>query len=599
MWVRLKLEFKFIKILGLLSLAAGIFLVLSCFSSAGILPDKLIEATRGFRLFAVCIGILAIAFGALSLIFPSRLDRLFDSISGLDGRFQSRYFYLIFCFACFVIAFMFGLLITQSGSGISPDSAYYIKTGENIFSGQGFYQIEGKPYTDWPPLYPLSIVAFMHLGIDTEQAARLVPILCFALLMFPAFFLGKILGNVFTGYFTCLIFLVFAPLLYITSYALAEMPYVLFCVLAILFLAKFVISNEPGIKNLCVAGLFTALAILTRWPGFALLPAGLIAIIFKNKSRLKNTVYQTVLFGAISIIPIVLWLYRSFTLTGTLTGDRGQSIMGLLADINATILTIFRDFFFRLLPQELYSDFYAYTGLVIIVACFILLAVLVKISSPGRKVVLEYLRKNYIEILYAAGYIVTIIISMLLWSHDPIDTRILVPAYPFLILASISFVFFAYREIKNPAIKPTLFRVIIIFCLLFLVLQAGGALSYYQFAKHGQGYNNPSWRNEQGIGWAANNVPTNAMVYSDVAEGVGFLIKRPVSFLPRSGDEIAIDKFLVKLRNEEQSYIICFKEFYHRPYLLSNSELAEANRKYGVLAIIADFPTSTIWCVNH
>lgn len=593
------MESKFFRILGLISLGAGVFLILSCFSSAGILPDRLMEATRGFRLFAICIGILAIAFGTLSLIFPSSINRLFDSISGLDRRFQTKYFYLAFCLTCFIIALIFGLLITQSGSGISPDSAYYIKTGENIFSGKGFTQIEGKPYTDWPPLYPLSIAAFMHLGIDAEQAARLVPILCFALLMFPAFFLGKILGNVFTGYFTCLIFLVFTPLLFITSYALAEMPYVLFCVLAILFLVKFIISNGPGIKNLGVAGLFTALAILTRWPGFALLPAGLIAIILKNKSRLKNTVYQSALFVAISVIPIVLWLYRNSTLTGTLTGDRGQSIMGLLTDINATIVTIFKDFFFRLLPQELYSDFYAYIGLAIIVACFILLAVLVKISSPSRKVVLEYLRKNYIVILYAAGYVVTIIISMLLWSHDPIDTRILVPAYPFLILASISFIYFAYREIKNSAIKPILFRVIIIFCLLFLVLQAGGALSYYQFAKHGQGYNNPFWRNEQGIGWAANNVPANTMVYSDVAEGVGFLIKRPVSFLPLSGNEIAIENLFMKLKNEEQSVIICFKELHHRPYLLSNDELIEANRKYGVLVIIADFPTSTIWRVNH
>ena len=130
------------------------------------------------------------------------------------------------------------------------------------------------------------------------------------------------------------------------------------------------------------------------------------------------------------------------------------------------------------------------------------------------------------------------------------------------------------------------------------MLQASGSLSFYQLAKHGQGVNHPCWRNEQGIGWVADNVPENAVVYSDVAEGVGFLIKRPVRYLPHSGSEKEIDEFIEELRNGE-IFIICFKGFQHRPYLLSNSELTEANQKYGILVTIADFPTSTIWQVHH
>jgi hypothetical protein len=178
-------------------------------------------------------------------------------------------------------------------------------------------------------------------------------------------------------------------------------------------------------------------------------------------------------------------------------------------------------------------------------------------------------------------------------------TRQTGPVYPFLILAAISFIFYAYKKIEKPTIKPLLFRVITILCFLFFMLQASGSLSFYQSAKLGQGYNSPSWRNEQGINWIINNAPGNSVIYSDVAEGVGFLIKKPVRFLPQSGSEKTVGDFVDKLRNDEQSFIICFKGVYNRPYLLSNSELTEANQKYGVPVIIADFPNSTIWRVHR
>jgi 4-amino-4-deoxy-L-arabinose transferase-like glycosyltransferase len=592
------LESKFIRILGLISLGAGIFLVLSCFSSTGILPDRLVEATRLFKVFVFCVGILAAVSGTLSLIYPSGINRLFDFLSSLDGKLQSKYFYLTFCFACFIVALVLGLLMTQAGPGISPDSAYYIRTGESIFHGQGFYQIEGEPYTQWPPLYPLSIAAFMHLGFDAEQAARLIPILCFALFMFPVFFLGKVLCSVVAGYAACLILLVFTPLLFITSYAWTEMPYIFFSLMAILFLVKFGENDRAGTTMLCFAGLFTALAILSRYIGVVLLPVGLVAIILKNKSRLKNMVYQLSLFGLISVLPIVFWLYRNFTLTGNLVGYSGSSTIGLFADINSILVTIFKDFLFSLLPQQLNPGF-TYLALAIIAAGFILLVVLTRTYSTGRKVEIKYPGKNYIVILYIAVYLVTLVIIRQIWQHDTMGTRQTGPVYPFLILAAISFIFYAYRKIEKPTIKPLLFRVITILCFLFFMLQASGSLSFYQSAKLGQGYNSPSWRNEQGINWIINNAPGNSVIYSDVAEGVGFLIKKPVRFLPQSGSEKTVDEFVDKLRNDEQSFIICFKEVYHRPYLLSNSELTETNQKYGVPVIIADFPNSTIWRVHR
>ena len=95
------------RIVGFISLAAGVLLVLtgllvtpgfvaSHFSPDGVLLEKTIQTIQLLRLLAACVGILAVAFGALNLIYPSRARRFFAFISHLGGRFGASHFYLLF-----------------------------------------------------------------------------------------------------------------------------------------------------------------------------------------------------------------------------------------------------------------------------------------------------------------------------------------------------------------------------------------------------------------------------------------------------------------------------------------------------------------------
>jgi hypothetical protein len=222
--------------------------------------------------------------------------------------------------------------------------------------------------------------------------------------------------------------------------------------------------------------------------------------------------------------------------------------------------------------------------------------VFAKIHTEKRKVLLEYFRKNYIYIvfLYICIYLITLIIMRSMWHFDAIGTRLTCPVYPFLILVVISFILYVHRQIKEPSLKPTLFLIITIFCVLFLVFQAANSIAFYQGAKDGQSYNSPFWRNNQGIGWIESNVPDNAIVYSDRHEAIQFRLKRPSRSLPLSGNDKAINEFSEKLKNEGNSFIICFKKA-RRAYLLSNDEIIEMDQKYDVVVVVADFPESTIY----
>ena len=560
-------------------------------SPDGILEENTLQEIYMVRFQVVISGLFAIIFGALIYIFPSMTNRFFDFvsrpyktflISPLGKRVQTRYFYLPFCFACFFIALMLGLLFTQSGTGISPDSTQYIGAGENIYYGNGFYVGYsngcGGPYTGFPPLYPLLIAAFMHFGFDAEQAARLIPILCFAFLMFPLFFLVKSLTGVFTGYITCIMCLVFTPLLWVTSYAWSEMPYIFFSVLAILSLIKF--DGNDKTKMLCASGFFTALAIITRYIGITLLFVGLIVIILKSKAQLKKMVCRLLLFGGISSFPLSIWMYRNLIVNSHLSGYtrfRSYNIGLFTSLISEFLITIIKDF------SIVISS--------IIITSLIVLVVITIICPAKRTVLMEYLKENYVIIMYIFIYLVTFSIIGLTWPFA-IGTRYTAPICPFLILLLISFI----SKIKKSSFKSALFLIIAILCVLFFVFQVGNTIDFYQSAKDGLGSNAPFWKNNEGLGWIEDNVPDNATVYSNIAYQTQFKLKRPSKRIPYSSkNETKLNEFFDKLKNEENSFIICFKTFRVN---ITNEEFKEISKKYDILIVVADFPDSTIYKVK-
>lgn len=535
---------------------------------AGFVASQLISA--GFlaipvvKLLAVGIGILVAVFGA-NLIWPSKAYTVLDFVSRLGQRFKTERFYLCFCFACFFIALMIGLLITQSGSGISPDSRRDILAATNLYQGNGF-----GGYIHYP-LYPLLIAGFMHLGFYGEPAASLINVLCFALLMFPVFFLGKTISGVFTGYVACLMCLVFTPLLYVASWIWLEMPYIFLSALAILFVAKFAEGNEAKTKILCVSAFFTGLTILNCYVGSALLPGAVIAIVVKNKYRFKKAISQILLFGSISCLPVILWLCRNFVVTSKLSMGslREAGYLTALHDAVEWLLVVIPNSIFVRPLMELRSvsglDLSYYVCPAIVVVCFILIAIYVTDNSRRRKVLLRYLETNYVVISYIFFFLLALIIMETVMAGG-FESRYLSPLYPFIILSVISFIFYGYKQVRRPSLKPTLFSAITIFCVLLFAFQAINSVAFYHTAKDGQGWNSAVFRNSQAISWVESNVPDDATLYSDRAYVVGWRTGRPTHFLPYSvnykGNEEAIDEWFRKLRPDSLR-LLSFSSLFH------------------------------------
>lgn len=503
-----------------------------------------------------------------------------------DFSINTQILFLIFFF---ILALILGFTITQSGVGISPDSIGYISTGENLYHGNGFYTIydnrnnvsndyENKvmlsPYTAQPPLYPILIAILMHFGIDSEQSAQLIPILSFAFLMFPIFFIGRILGGNITGYLSCITCLFFTPLLLITSFAWTEMLFILLSALSIFYLIKY--NEEFKNINLYIAGIFTSFAILTKYIGIILLFIGLVVIIYKNKDQIKKIMFNTVIFGFLSSFPISLWFYRNIIITSNFSGaDRGKSNETLIIIIEKTTHILLNDFNFI---------FFLFISILLILLFFY--------SFKNKEFILKYFKKNYIILSYIFSYIVILLSIKSFWAFDPIDSRLLSPIYPFMIMAVFSIFFYCY-QIKD--LKKWLVLIICVFLILFSSYQINNSTNFTEDSINGvnRDCNSPYWKNNQGIIWIQENMPENATLYSNYAKILEFRLKKPVKNLPLSNNKELIDIF----KKEKNAFIICFKK--DNCSNQSNKEIIEIKQKHGILTLVADFPDSTIYKTNN
>jgi len=496
----------------------------------------------------------------------------------MDGKIEAsarnRYINILFCVACFFIALLTGIIITQSGTGISPDSVYYIQSGESFYSGNGYTQFP----PDWPPLYPTVIAVFMHLGLTAEDTARMTPILFFALSMFPIFFLGRLIGGNFTAYIACLISLVFTPLLAVTSWAWTEMIYIFLSLMAILALATFINTNKNSMLYAC--GIFTGLAFLTRYIGITVFVTSLICLNL-NRDQIKNRLSNILIFSSISLIPISLWIYRNILLTGRPLGGREPSHYGIFQNIDLVIRTVSTDFFSVVLPKQ---------DSVYIIAITIIFCALMFLSYKNTSS--EYFKKNYILILYIFIYLIILIITASVTRADSIGTRLTSPVYPFMLLTLISFIHINLSQFKSPSIKR---GVLLIFFIMIFIIQLNQSVYFYQYAKMGQGFNAPYWRNNPELHWLSdnllsNNTMNNTIIYTNDIYPIMYLQTKPGNAINNPKLRWLSD---LKSSNSDNVYIVYFKESYPAP--ISNEEIIKMNTYNNTWTMIHNSTSSTIF----
>jgi hypothetical protein len=448
-------------------------------------------------------------------------------ISGATGSRQTGALVLMFAIAAAGISL---LASSRYGPQISPDSVAYISAATSLASEGNYTSFDG-PYLRWPPLYPTILAVTRILGVDVAAGARFINAAAMAGIVLAAWSLfHRCLPDRRLALAATFAAVVSSPVQFVAAALWSEILFILFTMLFLLSLIRFL--SNPNIGWLLLLGLLGCCALMQRYAGVAVLVTGGIAIlVLASRSSLWKRLAFVAAFAALSTIPPLFWIKRSYALTGTPIGGRAPSPydpMEVLHFFSQTILTWYVPG--RLVPRPM-----PLVAAVMVVALCAFLVMWWRRKGPAGSPISSGI---WPVILFAAVYSSFIIGTSIAFRYDQIGDRLLSPL-------AVYVAFFGFVAIQvvstltgraEPGIRERVFR------KSLLILMVGFMLAYPSFrtysltaaslAEGAGGYNSKLWRESEAIAWLRSS-PEVGEVHSNGADAIYFLTGRPARWSPR------------------------------------------------------------------
>jgi 4-amino-4-deoxy-L-arabinose transferase-like glycosyltransferase len=416
----------------------------------------------------------------------------------------------------------------------SPDSMNYVDVARNIATGRGITQSTlgynqlflftansaiPEPFTAQAPVYPLLIALVSRAGLSYADAALVIPVVAYAVILLLAFSLARDLYDERAALLAVGCLLVYSPLSNIARFAWSEIVSIVFLLLSLWLLVRFRQLPDTRAERTVsfAAGLATGLTSVTRYALLPLFPLGFFFIALEQRRRKFR--FQTLLLYLIGFgIPAALVFGHNFISTAALFPSVPASDRDLLVNLSDTLWTILGDYS----PIGSGEVQVAAAGLILI--GFVLALAL---QNRLRDLPNLFLRNGrYLPVLWSLGYLIFIVGLRSVSDFSPIDERIIVPAGTILVIL---FAALGAQVIK-PAIR-TLAPLYGLVAILGLVLSAG---------EIGLALTQPVYNFEQIIAgserlsWISRHTTENDLIIGDDTVDVPFYLGREaaVSFSP-------------------------------------------------------------------
>ena len=326
------------------------------------------------------------------------------------------------------------------GVGLGWDSINYISVARNLLAGEGFVQdtfvetTEGSlDYTMWAPLYPSLLAVSGFLMFDPWGIAGPLNAVIFGVTVFVA---GRWLRRRIQSrplvLLACLAVMLAIPLTRAASYAMSETPFILFTTLSLIWIDKFVLDGKR--TDLVWAGVFTALACLTRYLGVTVLVAALPLLLFRPGVALLDRVKHCAAYAVISLIPIGLWMLRNTLLSGAPTGPKPPSNDTLPEILSATLADLSRWALFWLPSDAVRIAASALTAMVLLALAVAILRVFFRWMQGGAS---QQWSSFCLFGGFALVYLGVLLVAQTVTFGEPAGGRYLYPMYIPLLFAGV------------------------------------------------------------------------------------------------------------------------------------------------------------------
>lgn len=207
------------------------------------------------------------------------------------------------------------LIMRTSYNGLlyDLDTVEYSSTAESLASGKGLRNYNDNDLTWWPPLYPLLLALFSILGMDIQDASRVINVAALGMIIL-------LTGNWLNSYVKSRLLVAGTVAIIVASHVMNSVPlfattetlFTLLTLLALLRLDKF-FNQGDSIKVLSSSALFATLAALTRWIGVSLIFTTVFLIMIDRKISIKKRVRYSIFYGALTT---PFWAYTASVMGG-------------------------------------------------------------------------------------------------------------------------------------------------------------------------------------------------------------------------------------------------------------------------------------------
>lgn len=240
------------------------------------------------------------------------------------------------------------VLLQQFGHGVALDwdSVNYIGTARNLLSGDGFVRFDGRPYRNFPPLYPtLLAVASLFVFDPRVVAGPLNAVLMGATVFATGRWMRSRLRTPSLVVVGCLAVAFSAPLIWAATWAMTETAFVLLATLSLIKTDESIRTEDQEQSRRCLAwaAVFAALACLCRFFGVVLVPVVAAAVAFRRGVATSERLKRSAGFVVVSCLPAFAWVTRSRVVAGTWTGRRQHGdpslaeVLGQGADLASSV----------------------------------------------------------------------------------------------------------------------------------------------------------------------------------------------------------------------------------------------------------------------
>lgn len=380
------------------------------------------------------------------------------------------------------------------GLGVTDDSVNYFSAALSF--PPSLQKVDGSPFVEWPPLYPLLLSLFKYTGLSPVLFAFGLHLLS---LQLSFWIIGSLIVKDVYSFsiriWAAILSLFSLPVLLVYAFAWSE---AFFTTLVLLIVYQLKIYNKrPSLRTFIIITILSVLLCFQRKSGIVITSAiSLYLLSFPHESGHRKRILTAANYFLLSILPFLLYLIARYTSSGRFVTEQNElSLKSVLNNLSETINVVSTWVIPDELPFSIRLSFCLLILFFAITICFFLF----------RRIRLSPYHCCLLTIL--AGYLIfTNIIFLFLKLDDHLDDRIFAPVYPVFLLLLSSGADFLYtnRHRFNHYTYP-----LIIIGSLWLTYPISRTI-YHLYKWHTTGvggYSNKLWKNHAIINWIQQHQP--------------------------------------------------------------------------------------------